>query len=148
MPSLNQVMVMGHLGHDPEVKHLTNGDPVANVSVATSEKWRDRATGEMREKTEWHRIVCFGQPAQFLEQYARKGALVLAIGKMQYRQYEDRDGMKRTIAEVVAREIKLFGGSREEGAAQPAEDRPARPATDLKAKGTSTLPIIDDDIPF
>ena len=102
--SVNKVIIVGNLGRDPEVRTMQNGDKVANFSVATSERWKDRNTGEMQERTEWHRIVIFGRTAEVAEKYLRKGAKVYIEGQLQTRKWEDKQsGQERYSTEVVIR---------------------------------------------
>ena len=102
--SVNKVIIVGNLGRDPEVRTMQNGDKVANFSVATSERWKDRNTGEMQERTEWHRIVIFGRTAEVAEKYLRKGAKVYIEGQLQTRKWEDKQsGQERYTTEVVIR---------------------------------------------
>lgn len=102
--SVNKVIIVGNLGRDPEVRTMQNGDKVANFSVATSERWKDRNTGEMQERTEWHRIVIFGRTAEIAEKYLRKGAKVYIEGQLQTRKWEDKQsGQERYSTEVVIR---------------------------------------------
>src|ERR1700692_3271568 len=100
--SVNKVILIGNLGRDPEVRRLTSGDPVVNLSIATSESWRDKATGERKERTEWHRVVIFNENlAKVAEQYLRKGSKVYLEGQLQTRKYTDKDGTERNSTEVV-----------------------------------------------
>src|SRR5271169_5253754 len=100
--SVNKVILVGNLGRDPEVKRLTAGDPVVNLSVATSESWRDKASGERKERTEWHRVVIFNKNlAEVAEQYLRKGAKVYLEGQLQTRKWTDKDGAEKYSTEVV-----------------------------------------------
>src|SRR5204862_5317827 len=100
--SVNKVILVGNLGRDPEVRRLTSGDPVVNLSVATSESWRDKASGERKERTEWHRVVIFNENlAKVAEQYLRKGSKVYLEGQLQTRKYTDKDGHEKYSTEVV-----------------------------------------------
>src|ERR1700722_11978212 len=94
--SLNKVILIGNLGRDPEVRRLTSGDPVVNLSVATSESWKDKASGERKEKTEWHRVVIFNENlAKVAEQYLKKGAKIYLEGALQTRKWQDKDGAEK-----------------------------------------------------
>ncbi|TIX28796.1 single-stranded DNA-binding protein [Mesorhizobium sp.] len=106
--SLNKVMLIGHLGADPEIRKNNSGDPIANMRIATSESWRDKQSGEKREKTEWHNVVIFGGIAKIAEQYLRKGMKVYVEGALQTRKWQDQSGNDRYSTEVV---IQNFGGS-------------------------------------
>ena len=100
--SVNKVILIGNLGRDPEVKRLNSGDPVVNLSVATSESWRDKASGERKERTEWHRIVIYNENlAKVVEQYLRKGSKVYLEGQLQTRKYTDKDGQEKYTTEIV-----------------------------------------------
>ncbi|AUR93860.1 nucleic acid-binding, OB-fold protein [Vibrio phage 1.189.B._10N.286.51.B5] len=101
MAGINKVIIVGGLGQDPEVKYMTNGNAVANLSVATSESWNDKASGEKKEKTEWHRVVIFGKLAEIAGQYLRKGSKVYLEGKLQTRKWQDQNGQDRYSTEVV-----------------------------------------------
>src|SRR6204780_4500100 len=105
----NQVLLVGHLGKDPEVRRMTSGDPIVNLSVATSETWRDKSSGERKEKTEWHRVVIFNKNlADVAEKYLRKGAKVYLEGALQTRKWTDKDGHERYSTEVV---LQNFNGT-------------------------------------
>ncbi|MCG9598782.1 single-stranded DNA-binding protein [Vibrio sp. Isolate25] len=117
---VNKVIIMGNLGQDPEVKYTANGSAVANITVATSESWRDKNTGEQREKTEWHRIVLFGKTAEVAGEYLRKGSQVYIEGQLQTRKWQDQNGQDRYTTEVVvqwpAGQMQLLGGRPQGGA--------------------------------
>lgn len=106
---INKVILIGNLGRDPEVRHRPSGDAVATVSVATSESWRDRETGEQHERTEWHRVVFFRRLAEVVGDYLHKGSKIYVEGKLRTRQWE-RDGQKRYTTEVVAEELQMLDG--------------------------------------
>lgn len=159
MSSLNQVQLIGRLGQDPEVKYLPNGDAVCNLSLATSEKWKDKQTGEPKEKTEWHRVVMFGKLAEIAGEYLKKGALVFIQGKLETRQWE-KDGEKRYTTEIRANQMTMLGG-KDDGASRdsnnggqqrqqrqtPQQSQPqqqSRPAAQ-PAQGQDN---VDEDIPF
>tara|TARA_B100000676_G_C18018109_1_gene810900 strand:- start:642 stop:1133 length:492 start_codon:yes stop_codon:yes gene_type:complete len=101
--SVNKVILVGNLGRDPEIRRMQSGDPVANLSVATSETWNDRQTGERREKTEWHRVVIFGKQAEVAEKYLRKGSKIYVEGQLQTRKWQDQSGQDKYSTEVVLR---------------------------------------------
>ena len=105
--SVNKVILVGNLGKDPEVRRMTSGDPVVNLSVATSESWRDKASGERKEKTEWHRVVIFNKNlAEVAEKYLRKGAKVYVEGQLQTRKWTDKDGAEKYSTEVVLQNFR------------------------------------------
>ena len=106
---INKVIIVGNLGADPDTKSMPSGNMVANFSVATSESWNDRDTGERQEKTEWHRVVFFGRLAEIADQYLRKGSQVYVEGKLQTRKWEDRDGNERWTTEIVGNQLEMLG---------------------------------------
>ena len=109
MPSKNYVLIIGHLGRDPEVKHLQNNTPLANFTVATSERWKDKNTGEWKEQTEWHRVVAWRAQAERVERYnIRKGSLVMVEGKLTTRKYTDQNGVEKYTTEIVANSVDLL----------------------------------------
>lgn len=111
---VNRVILIGNLGNDPEVRYMPNGNAVANVSIATSESWKDKNTGVNQEKTEWHRVIFFNQLAEIVEQYVKKGAKLYVEGRLQTRSWE-QDGVKRYATEIVATEMQMLDSR--EGAA-------------------------------
>jgi len=105
--SVNKVILVGNLGRDPEVRRMTSGDPVVNLSLATSESWRDKASGERKEKTEWHRVVIFNENlAKVAEQYLRKGSKIYIEGQLQTRKYTDKDGVEKYSTEIVLQRFR------------------------------------------
>lgn len=123
MPSLNKVCLIGHLGQDPDVKALANGTTVANMSVATSDGWKDKATGEWQEKTEWHKIVTFGKLSDFVSKYLHKGSLVYVEGSLQTNSYEDKTGEVKYYTNIKAWVVKSL--DRRPAAGVSNESRPA-----------------------
>src|SRR5579863_1244869 len=118
--SVNKVILVGNLGKDPEVRRMTSGDPVVNLSIATSESWRDKASGEKKEKTEWHRVVIFNKNlAEVAEKYLRKGSKVYVEGQLQTRKWTDKDGAEKYSTEVVLQnfrgELTMLDGRASEG---------------------------------
>ena len=144
--SVNKVILVGNLGKDPEVRRLTSGDPVVNLSIATSESWRDKASGEKKEKTEWHRVVIFNKNlADVAEKYLKKGAKVYIEGQLQTRKWTDKDGAEKYSTEVVLQNFRgeltmLDGknGGEGGGASRSAGEAPASFQRDE----------LDDEIPF
>ena len=110
MASVNKVILIGNLGKDPELKFLPSGQPVANFSIATSEKWKDKSTGETKEQTEWHNIIMFGKLAEIAGQYLKKGSSVFVEGRLQTRKWQDKNGQDRYTTEIIANEMKMLGG--------------------------------------
>jgi single-strand DNA-binding protein len=157
--SVNKVIIIGHLGRDPEVRRLGNGDPVVNLRIATSENWRDKQTGERREKTEWHSVVIFNENlAKVAEQYLRKGSKVYIEGQLQTREWTDKDNQKRYSTEVVLQryrgEITLLDskGDRDDDARPEGDSTPPRNGyADAKAgrkQATNMHDDLSDDVPF
>jgi len=111
---VNKVILMGNLGADPEVRYAANGNAIANITIATSETWRDKASGEQREKTEWHRVALFGKTAEIAGEYLRKGSQVYVEGQLQTRKWQDQSGQDRYTTEVVVQwptgQMQLLGG--------------------------------------
>ena len=142
--SLNKVILIGRLGRDPEVRYMPDGNAVANFSLATSEKWKDKS-GQQQEHTEWHHITMYRRLAEIARQYLKKGGLVYIEGKIQSRKYTGKDGIERTAYEIIANEMKMLGGKNESGAAQSDIPPPA-----ARQSPTPPAPVddIDDDIPF
>lgn len=150
MASLNQVNLIGNLGRDPEVRYMQNGDPVCNFSVACSESWKDKNSGEKKEKTEWVNIVIYGKLADVAGQYLKKGSQVFLSGKLQTRKWQDKDGQDRYTTEVVCNDMKMLGGKPADGA-QGQQQRSAPPASAPAAAPAARRappPDLGDDIPF
>jgi single-strand DNA-binding protein len=155
--SLNRVTLIGHVGGDPEVRDVNNGSRVATFSLATSESWTNDA-GQATEKTEWHRVVVWNKGkrtlADFVQQYIKKGEKLYVEGKVTYRQWEDKDGLKRTTTEINASELMPLGGRRDNdaGAEARAPRASAAPATPKPAPAGDSFPDAllddDDDLPF
>ena len=116
---VNKVILVGNLGQDPEVRYMPNGGAVANITLATSESWRDKQTGETKEKTEWHRVVLFGKLAEVAGEYLRKGSQVYIEGSLQTRKWQDQSGQERYTTEVVVNvggTMQMLGGRQNGGA--------------------------------
>lgn len=164
--SVNKVILVGNLGRDPEVRRLNSGDQVVNITLATSENWRDKATGERKEKTEWHKVVIFNENiGKVVEQYCKKGSKVYVEGQLQTRKWTDASGAEKYTTEVVLQRFRgeltlldargsgggeSFGGGEERasggssfGRTSPVDRKPA-----LASGGAGGGPDIDDDIPF
>jgi single-strand DNA-binding protein len=143
---VNKVILVGNLGRDPEVRYTTGGTPVANFPIATSERWTDQASGERKEKTEWHRLVVFGKQAEIAGEYLRKGRQIFVEGSLQTREWTDRDGNKRYTTEVRVQNFQMLGSRSdrpESGAGAPEQATATATATAEPASGYE-----DDDIPF
>ncbi len=144
---INKVILIGNLGNDPEVRYTPSGSAVATVSLATSESWRDKESGDQQERTEWHRIVFFGRLAEVVGEYLRKGSQIYVEGRLQTRKWQDSEGKDRYTTEIVASDMQMLG-SRSGGTA-PTEKEPARQAQDkTEPAETTTADELDDDIPF
>lgn len=111
MASVNKVILIGNLGFDPEMRVFPNGDAICNLRLATSEQWKDKATGEQRESTEWHRVVLFRRLAEIAGQYLKKGSQVYIEGRLRNRKWQDKDGQERYTTEIEASEMKMLGSA-------------------------------------
>lgn len=118
MASVNKVILVGNLGKDPETRYAPSGDAICNVSIATTESWKDRSTGEKREATEWHRVVFFGKLAEIAGQYLRKGSSVYIEGSLRTRKWQDKEGRDQYTTEIRADEMKMLGGRGGQGGGQ------------------------------
>ena len=135
---VNKVLIIGNLGSDPEIKYTKAGDPVANLSIATSESWKDKNSGDLQEKVEWHRVVMFSRLAEIAEQYLKKGSKVFVEGKLQTRKWQDQEGKDRYTTEVVAKDMTMLD-SRSTSQAQ--ENSP-------KVESDKPKDDFEEDIPF
>lgn len=146
---INKVIIVGNLGQDPETRHMPSGGAVTNVSIATSETWKDKQTGEQKENTEWHRVVFFNRLAEIAGEYLKKGSKVYVEGRLQTRKWQGQDGQDRYTTEIVANEMQMldsrggggggdYGGGGQQSAPQ-SEGAPAQP---------KNFDDFDDDIPF
>jgi single-strand DNA-binding protein len=166
MASVNKVIIVGNLGRDPETRYLPSGDAVSNINVATTDRYKDKATGEMKEATEWHRISFFGKLAEIAGQYLKKGSQVYVEGSLRTRKYTDKDGIEKFATEIRGETMQMLGGRqgmggpaddgggggggyapRQAPAARPAEAPAQRPAAAPKP-AASSFDDMDDDIPF
>jgi single-strand DNA-binding protein len=119
MKGINKAIILGTLGQDPEIRYTANGAAIANLSVATNEKWKDKNTGQTQERTEWHKVVIFGKLAEICEQYLKKGASVYLEGKIQTKKWQDKSGNDRYSTEIVAHEMQMLGGRQEKPTGVP-----------------------------
>ena len=168
MASVNKVIIVGNLGKDPELRTFPSGDQVANVTIATTDKWKDKQSGEMKEATEWHRVVFNGRLAEIVGQYLRKGSQVYVEGSLRTRKWTDKDGVEKYSTEIRADQMQMLGSRQGMGgpggddgggggydappsrSAAPAPRpmaAPARPAP-APSKTASGFDDMDDDIPF
>ena len=162
--SVNKVILVGNLGQDPDIRRLPSGDPVVNLRIATSESWRDKTSGERKEKTEWHSVVIFNENlAKVAEQYLKKGAKVYIEGQLQTRQWEDQSGQKRYSTEVVLQrfrgELQMLdsrsgaggGASADYGARSNGNGAEFGSSSPMERNGRASKPLseeMDDEIPF
>ncbi len=140
---VNKVIVVGNLGNDPETRYMPSGSAVTNLSVATNESWKDKQTGEQKERTEWHKVAMFGRLAEIAAEYLRKGSQVYIEGKLRTRKWQDQQGNDRYTTEIVADEMQMLGGR--SGGGAPAMDS-SGPPPGPPPQGSSD--DFDDDIPF
>jgi single-strand DNA-binding protein len=159
MASVNKVIIVGNLGADPETRYTPSGDAVTNIRVATTDKWKDKASGEMKEQTEWHRVAFFGRLAEVAGEYLKKGSQVYIEGSLRTRKY-DKDGQTHYSTEIRGDTMQMLGrregggAPRDEGAAAPREERSgARAGAAAADKGAAKKPAgkfddMEDDIPF
>ena len=145
---INKVILVGNLGADPETRYMPSGSAVTNLSVATSESWKDKQTGEQKERTEWHKVAMFNRLAEIAAEYLRKGSQVYIEGKLRTRKWQDRDGNDRWTTEVIADEMQMLGGrgGAGGGGGSMASGRDSGPAP--SAPPQSGPDDFDDDIPF
>jgi len=142
---VNKVTLIGNLGQDPETRYLPNGDAVTNLSLATSESWKDKNTGEQVERTEWHRVSFFGRAAEVISEYARKGSKLYVEGSLQTRKWQDKEGQDRYTTEIKGREFQFLGDS--PGGSSSRQDR-AEPSRQSRPEPEREDVPLDDDIPF
>ncbi|HNK06465.1 MAG TPA: single-stranded DNA-binding protein [Giesbergeria sp.] len=147
MASVNKVIIVGNLGRDPEMRTFPSGDQVANVTIATTDKWKDKQSGEMREATEWHRVVFNGRLAEIVGQYLRKGSQVYVEGSLRTRKWTDQSGVEKYSTEIRADQMQMLGG-RPEGAAPAPAPRPAPAPPPAQRSAGGGFDDMDDDIPF
>ena len=158
MASVNKVILVGHLGRDPDTRYSPDGSAITNVSVATSNKWKDKSSGDMKEETEWHRVTFFGRLAEIAEEYLSKGSLCYVEGRLKTRKYKDKEGVEKYATDIIAERLQLLGGKKEGGGesgggrsesrggrGERTEERKEEPA----ARSGRSAPEFDDpDIPF
>jgi single-strand DNA-binding protein len=165
MASVNKVILVGNLGRDPETRTFPSGDQVCNVTLATTDKWKDKQSGEMREATEWHRLVFNGRLAEIAAQYLRKGSQIYVEGQIRTRKYTDKDGVEKYATDIRVDQMQMLGSRQGQGAPAGDDDygqggggysRPAAPAPrpstpaprQAPSKSASGFDDMDDDIPF
>ena len=158
MASVNKVILVGNLGRDPETRYTADGAAITNITIATSDRWKDKASGEMKEATEWHRVAFFGRLAEIAGEYLKKGSQVYVEGRIRTRKWQDKEGQDRYTTEVIAEEMKMLGSRQGMGGDPDAgADEPRAPARSAGAGSTSkpaaskpapSIAEMDDDIPF
>jgi single-strand DNA-binding protein len=142
---VNKVILIGNLGQDPETRYMPSGGAVTNLRIATNESWKDKQTGELQERTEWHRVVMFERLAEIAAEYLRKGSQVYIEGTLRTRKWQDKDGNDRYTTEIRANEMQMLGGR--SGAGAPAMDRSRDEQSPAPARA-GVADDFDDDIPF
>lgn len=158
---VNKVILIGNLGKDPDMRHMPSGGAVANLTIATSDQWLDKQSGEKTEKTEWHRVVMFGRLGEIAGEYLRKGSKVYVEGRLQTRKWQDKDGQDRYTTEIVANEMQMLDGkgagsnasNMDEGEPMSGSPFPSNNSNSHKntkppAANNSSMDDFDDDIPF
>jgi single-strand DNA-binding protein len=164
MASVNKVIILGNLGRDPETRYMPSGDAMTTISIATTDSWKDKASGEKKESTEWHRVTFFGKLAEIAGQYLRKGSSVYVEGSLRTRKYTDKDGIEKYATDIRADSMQMLGGRPSAGAGgmddgydggmpasapaqrPPAQSRPAPQQT--QSRPAPNFSDMDDDIPF
>lgn len=145
MRGVNKVILIGNVGGDPETRYMPNGNAVTNITLATTDSWKDKQTGQQQERTEWHRVVLFGKVAEIAGEYLRKGSQCYIEGRLQTREWE-KDGVKRYTTEIV---VDMGGTLQLLGSKQEGGDRQPRPQSQPQTSQQATTPDdFDDDIPF
>jgi len=143
---INKVILVGNLGADPETRYMPSGSAVTNLSIATSESWKDKQSGEQKERTEWHKVAMFNRLAEIAAEYLRKGSQVYIEGKLRTRKWQDRDGNDRWTTEIIADEMQMLGGRGGAGGSAPmSSGSDAGPPGPPPQTGPDDF---DDDIPF
>jgi single-strand DNA-binding protein len=169
MASVNKVIILGNLGRDPETRYMPSGDAMTTISIATTDSWKDKATGEKKETTEWHRVTFFGKLAEIAGQYLKKGSSVYVEGSLRTRKYTDKDGIEKYATDIRADSMQMLGGRPGAGSggmddsydqgmpagmsnSAPAQQRPSAPTQSRPAQQQSrpapNFSDMDDDIPF
>ena len=154
MASVNKVIIVGNLGADPETRYTPSGDAVTNIRVATTDKWKDKASGEMKEATEWHRISFFGRLAEVAGEYLKKGSQVYVEGSLRTRKWQDKEGQDRYSTDIRGDVMQMLGrregggAPREEGAPRGGEAKAGGEAKPAQKKPAGKFDDMEDDIPF
>ena len=155
MASINKVILVGNLGRDPETRYMPDGGAVTNVSIATTDTWKDKTSGEKKEATEWHRVVFFNRLAEIAGEYLKKGSQVYVEGRLRTRKWQDKEGQERYTTEIVAERMQMLGsragGGEPRGEPRgepPAESKAAEPKGGAAKKPAGKFDDLEDDIPF
>lgn len=143
---INKVILVGNLGADPETRYMPSGKAVTNIRIATSEGWKDKQTGDLQERTEWHRVVLFDKLGEIAAEYLRKGSQVYIEGSLRTRKWQDKDGKDQYTTEIVAREMQMLGSRAGAGAGDNRSER--RPTVEERVPVATTEEQFDDEIPF
>jgi single-strand DNA-binding protein len=144
---INKVILIGNLGKDPETRYTPAGLAITNITLATTESWKDKQTGERQDKTEWHRIAMFGKLAEISAEYLRKGSQVYIEGRIQTRKWQDQQGQDKYSTEIVANDMQMLGGRAGAGAPAMGEDSRSRAPAQASEPAVADV-TLDDDIPF
>ena len=162
MASVNKVIILGNLGRDPEIRYMPSGDAMATISVATTDSWKDKSSGEKKENTEWHRVTFFGKLAEIAAQYLKKGSSVYIEGSLRTRKYTDKDGVEKYATDIRADTMQMLGGrsggsagsddgydqSMPSSAPAPRQSAPAPARAAQQSRPAPNFSDMDDDIPF
>jgi single-strand DNA-binding protein len=151
MASVNKVILVGNLGRDPETRYMPDGAAITNASVATSFQWNDKASGEKKEETEWHRVVFRQKLAEIAGEYLKKGSQVYIEGRLRTRKWQDKDGQEKYTTEIIAERMQMLGarsGAGEPRSASPMESKAAEPKSAAAKKPAGKFDDMEDDIPF
>lgn len=152
MASVNKVIIVGNLGRDPETRYSPDGTAITNISIATTDKWKDKGSGEMKEATEWHRIVFYSRLAEVAGEYLRKGSQVYIEGKLRTRKWQDKEGQDRYTTEIIADALQMLGNRNStEASNAPASNPPPARSSESPPPSNNPAPNfadMDDDIPF
>ncbi len=154
MSSVNKAILVGNLGKDPEVRYLPSGEQICNITLATSERYKDKASGEYKENTEWHRVVFFGKLAEICGQYLQKGKKIYVDGRIRTNKWQDKEGNERYTTEIIGSEMKMLSGKDDSGRREAPEapgtmaEADKKKAATASAKTGSPFDDMDDDVPF
>lgn len=160
MASVNKVIIIGNVGRDPETRYSPNGGAICNLSIATTRNWKDKASGEKREETEWHRVVFYDRLAEIVGEYVKKGRPIYVEGRLKTRKWQDKDGIEKYTTEIIAEEMQLlgsregggsgggYGGGEQESGGYSREPAGGGRAPAGKPAPAPALGDMDDDIPF